>query len=153
MKLAGLLFVNAACAFAGVFAALRLREKSRVARLLIEMADMMQSMLSFCAADSVKIIHTLSRESTLSELTFLKNMDFENIAVSTCLDESDNERTALLFKMLGSTDVPSMMKSIDAYKAGMELSARKYEEYCKSHAKLFVAFGVLSGMLLTVLVI
>ena len=35
MKYAGLLFVNAACAFAGVFAALRIREKSRVAPPLV----------------------------------------------------------------------------------------------------------------------
>ena len=80
-------------------------------------------------------------------------MDIENIAVSTCLNESDNERTVLLFKMLGSTDVPSMMKCIEEYKASMELSACKYDEYCKSHAKLFVAFGLLGGLLLTVLII
>ncbi len=153
MKYAGLLFVNAACAFTGVFAALRLREKSRISRLLIEMADMIEAMLSFSAEDSVKIVRALSKERTLSELYFLKNMDFENITVLTCLDESDNERTALLFKMLGSTDVQSMIKNLEAYKAGMELSARKYDEYCKSHAKLFVAFGVLGGLFLTVLVI
>ena len=153
MKYAGLLFVNAACAFVGGFAALRIREKSRVARLLIEMANMMESMLSFGSEDSVKIIRTLSNEKAFAELTFLKNMDIENIAVSTCLNESDNERTALLFKMLGSTDVPSMMKSIEGYKASMELSACKYDEYCKSHAKLFVAFGLLGGLLLTVLTI
>ncbi len=153
MKYAGLLFVNAACAFTGVFAALRLREKSRISRLLIEMADMIETMLSFSAEDSVKIVRALSNERTLSELYFLKNMDFENITVLTCLDESDNERTALLFKMLGSTDVQSMIKNLEAYKAGMELSARKYDEYCKSHAKLFVAFGMLGGLFLTVLVI
>lgn len=46
-----------------------------------------------------------------------------------------------------------MMKSIEGYKASMELSACKYDEYCKSHAKLFVAFGLLGGLLLTVLII
>ncbi len=153
MKYVGLLLMNAACAFTGVFAALRLREKSRISRLLIEMAGMIEAMLSFSAEDSVKIVRALSNERTLSELVFLKNMDFENIVVSTCLDESDNERTALLFKMLGSTDVPSMIKNIEAYKSGMEISARKYDEYCKSHAKLFVAFGVLGGLLLTVLTV
>lgn len=63
-------FCECGLRFRGCFAALRIREKSRVARLLIEMANMMESMLSFGSEDSVKIIRTLSNEKAFAELTF-----------------------------------------------------------------------------------
>lgn len=49
MKYAGLLFINIAFTFAGIFAARGLNEKIKVSHLLIEMADMMAAMLSFSA--------------------------------------------------------------------------------------------------------
>lgn len=153
MKYAGLLFINIAFTFAGIFAARGLNEKIKVSHLLIEMADMMAAMLSFSAENSVKIIHSLANETSLSKLTFLKNIDFENISVSTCLDDCDNERTALLLKMLGNTDVNTMLNNIEAYKSCMEMSVQRYNDYYKNHAKLFVAFGIMGGMLITILVI
>ena len=82
MKYAGLLFINIAFTFAGIFAARGLNEKIKVSRLLIEMADMMAAMLSFSADNSVKIIHSLATETSLSKLTFLKNIDFENKSIN-----------------------------------------------------------------------
>lgn len=145
--------INLASACAGVFYAMKLFERCRIASQLIQMADMMAVELSFSADNSKKIIRKLCSESSLSQLTFLKEIDLENINIKTGLSTADDEKVNMLFKSLGSTDVASMLKIIDSFKESMSASRQRYEEYRKSHSRLYIAFGILGGLAVSIVLV
>lgn len=117
------------------------------------MADLMCAELSFSASSTEKIISRLAAEPSLSHLYFLKEIDFENISIKTPLDSSDNEQINLLFKELGKSDVESTVALINSFRESMQLSHKKYEENYRSHYKLCIAFGVLGGLAVTVILV
>ncbi len=145
--------INLASACAGVFYAMKLSQRCRIASQLIQMADMMAVELSFSADHSKKIIRKLCSESSLSQLTFLKEIDLENINIKTGLSTADDEKVNMLFKSLGSTDVASMLKIIDSFKESMSASRQRYEEYRKSHSRLYIAFGILGGLAVSIVLV
>ncbi len=145
--------INIASAFAGVFYAMKLSELCVIASQLIQMADMMAVELSFSADHSRKIIKKLCREESLSRLHFLKDIDLENINIKTGLSAADDEKVNMLFKSLGSTDVASMLKIINSFKESISESRKKYEEYRRSHSRLYIAFGILGGLAVSIVLI
>lgn len=145
--------INIASAFAGVFYAMKLSERCAIASQLIQMADMMAVELSFSADNSRKIIKKLCREESLSRLHFLKDIDLENINIKTGLSAADDEKVNMLFKSLGSTDVASMLKIINSFKESISESRKKYEEYRRSHSRLYIAFGILGGLAVSIVLI
>jgi len=108
---------------------------------------------SFSVNESKKIIRRLASEPALSHLDFLKNFNFENISIRTELNPVDNERINILFGKLGNTDTESMLSLIEAFKSNMEESRRKYDEYYKNHGKLYIAFGIFGGLVISLVLI
>lgn len=153
MKFLGLILLNIASAAAGFSLAGKLRRKCVISREIIEMCSLMSVELAFTASDSRIIVNRLSKEASLSHLSFLNSFDFENIDIKTELDTADNERLNLLFKNLGKTDTQSMLDLISSFKSAMLQSAEKYDEYYKSHARLCIAFGVFGGLILSLVII
>lgn len=153
MKIIGIILINIASVFTGLSYLFRLKEKCSVSSELITMADLMCAELSFSASSTEKIISRLAAEPSLSHLYFLKEIDFENISIKTPLDSSDNEQINLLFKELGKSDVESTVALINSFRESMQLSHKKYEENYRSHYKLCIAFGVLGGLAVTVILV
>lgn len=153
MKIIGIILINIASVFTGLTYLFKLKEKCSVSSELITMADLMCAELSFSASSTEKIISRLAAEPSLSHLYFLKEIDFENISIKTPLDSSDNEQINLLFKELGKSDVESTVALINSFRESMQLSHKKYEEYYRSHYKLCIAFGVLGGLAVTVILV
>ena len=153
MKIIGIILINIASVFTGLTYLFKLKEKCSVSSELITMADLMCAELSFSASSTEKIISRLAAEPSLSHLYFLKDIDFENISIKTPLDSSDNEQINLLFKELGKSDVESTVALINSFRESMQLSHKKYEENYRSHYKLCIAFGVLGGLAVTVILV
>ena len=153
MKIIGIILINIASVFTGLTYLFKLKEKCSVSSELITMADLMCADLSFSASSTEKIISRLAAEPSLSHLYFLKEIDFENISIKTPLDSSDNEQINLLFKELGKSDVESTVALINSFRESMQLSHKKYEENYRSHYKLCIAFGVLGGLAVTVILV
>lgn len=109
--------------------------------------------LAFSVNETGKIIKRLSNEPTLSHLTFLQNISLENIDIKTELDKEDNERINFLFKNIGKTDSASMLNLIEAFKQNMLVSRKNYEDYYKSHSKLYIAFGMFGSLAVTLVLI
>lgn len=109
--------------------------------------------LEFSVNESGKIIRRLSNEPTLSHLSFLKDINFENVDIKTELDNEDNERINFLFKNIGKTDCESMLNLLESFKQNMTESRKRYDEYYKSHARLYVAFGIFGGLAITLVLI
>ena len=153
MKIIGIILINIASVFTGLTYLFKLKEKCSASWELITMANLMCAELSFSASSTEKIISRLAAEPSLSHLYFLKEIDFENISIKTPLDSSDKEQINLLFKELGKSDVESTVALINSFRESMQLSNKKYEEYYRSHYKLCIAFGVLGGLAVTVILV
>ena len=69
------------------------------------------------------------------------------------MDSSDKEQINLLFRELGKSDVESTVALINSFRESMQLSNKKYEEYYRSHYKLCIAFGILGGLAVTVVLV
>lgn len=109
--------------------------------------------LEFAVNETGRIIRRLSSEPTLSHLKFLQDFNLENIHIKTELDEEDNERLNFLFLNMGKTDSASMLNLIEAFKQNMQISRKKYEDYYKSHSRLYVAFGIFGSLAVTLVLI
>ena len=77
----------------------------------------------------------------------------ESRHIKTELDKEDNERINFLFKNIGKTDTASMLSLIETFRQNMQLSRNKYEEYYKSHSRLYIAFGVFGSLAVTLVLI
>ena len=117
------------------------------------MCDLMAVELKFSARESGRIVDRLSSEPTLSHLDFLKSIDFENVNIRTELDGEDNEKINFLFENIGKTDTSSMLNLLEAFRQNMNQSRKRYDEYYKSHAKLYVMFGIFGGFAITLVLI
>lgn len=153
LKILGIILINLVCSATGAYFAYKTKERCETARQLIQMADMMAVELSFSADNSRKIINRLRKEKSLSRLSFLNDIDFENIDIKTGLNPADDEKVNMLFKNLGSTDVQSMLKIINSFKESISASLSGYTDYSKSHSRLFTAFGVLGGLAVSIMLI
>lgn len=153
MKIIGILLINIVCTVTGIYFAYKTKERCETARQLLQMADMMAVELSFSADNSRKIVNRLRKEKSLSRLSFLNDIDFENINIKTGLDPADDEKVNMLFRNLGSTDVQSMLKIINTFKKSISASLCGYTDYSKSHSRLFTAFGVLGGLAVSIMLI
>lgn len=153
LRILGIILINIVCASTGLYYALKTRERCETARQLLQMADMMAVELSFSADNSRKIINRLKKEKSLSRLTFLNDINMENIDIKTGLNPADDEKVNMLFKSLGSTDVRSMLKIINSFKESISASLSGYTDYSRSHSRLFAAFGILGGLAVSIVLI
>ena len=117
------------------------------------MSELMAIELEFSARESGRIVKRLCGESTLSHLDFLNTIDFENVDIKTELDAEDNERINFLFENIGKTDTSSMLGLLETFKQNMLQSRKRYDEYYKNHAKLYVMFGIFGGIAITLVLI
>ena len=117
------------------------------------MCSLMAIELEFLVNETGKIIKRLCSEATLSHLDFLNDLSLEKIDIKTELDKEDNERINFLFKNIGKTDTASMLSLIESFKQNMQLSRKKYEDYYKSHSRLYIAFGIFGSLALTLVLI
>ena len=138
---------------AGFSNSFKLKRKCVISSELIEMCNLMAIELEFSVNETAKIIKRLCNEPTLSHLDFLKHLSFENIDIKTELDKEDNERINFLFKNIGKTDSASMLNLIEAFKQNMQISRKKYEDYYKSHSRLYIAFGIFGSLAVTLVLI
>lgn len=153
MKYLGLILLNLSSAAAGISCAYKLKRRCIIAQEIIEMCSLMEVEFGYSLSDSKQIVKRLAYEPMLSHLDFLRNFDFEKIEIITELNNTDNERLNSLFNNLGKIDSESMIKLISSFKVNMSESLKKYEDYYKTHSRLFVAFGVFGGLMFSLVLI
>lgn len=117
------------------------------------MSELMAIELGFSARESGRIVKRLCDEPTLSHLDFLQSIDFENVDIKTELDAQDNESINFLFENIGKIDTTSMLGLLESFKQNMELSRKRYDEYYKNHARLYVMFGIFGGLAITLVLL
>ncbi len=153
MKYLGIILLNLSWIAAGFSNARRLKRRCVIANEIIEMCNLIAIELSFSVNETGKILKRLCSEPSLSHLTFLQHLDFEDIHIKTELDEEDNERLSFLFENMGKTDIASMLNLLESFRQNMLLSRKKYEDYYKNHSRLYIAFGIFGSLSVTLVFI
>lgn len=153
MKCIGIVLINLSTFYLGISYANKLKMKLIISSELIQMCDLLKIEIGYMENDTKEIITKLSKENSLSNLIFLKNLEFENINIKTQLNENDNEKLNLLFKNLGGLDIASTIALIDGFRQSIIQSNKKYKENYETHAKLYIALGLFSGLTVSLILI
>ncbi len=119
------------------------REQIESIKEILIIINLMKKMLSR-GYDTDKITERIKGEN-------LKNFDTENNRVKY-IDMGVQDDFIKLFDMLGKTDTESQISVINSALDEYLQIRNEYENYYQSHAKIYIALGVCSGILLCVLI-
>lgn len=114
---------------------------------LIYIAQKMQLMLSSTSPETDEIMSELKNDDRL------KNFDFELLDENCPLSPAENDRSKMLFNTVGKYDLDCQLSYINQYIGYFKMLKQEYQEYYNSHYKLYLVFGLFSGVLISVLLI
>lgn len=114
---------------------------------LIYIAQKMQLMLSSTSPETEEIMNELKSDERL------KGFDFELLNENCPLSPAENDRTKLLFNTVGKYDLDCQLSYIGQYIGFFKMLKQEYQNYYNSHYKLYLVFGLFSGVFISVLLI
>ena len=83
----------------------------------------------------------------------LKNFDLTLNSSSSPLPSKENERSKMLLNTVGKYDLDAQINYINQYLGYFKMLRQQYQDYYNTHYKLYLAFGLFSGVLVSVLLI
>lgn len=114
---------------------------------LIYIGERISLMLSSTTPETEEIFHQLMNDERLKKFDF--DLNVENIPLST----EEYNRIKDFFAALGRYDVDCQLRYINEFIGYYKMLKQQYQEYYASHHKLYIAFGVLSGMVISIFLI
>lgn len=112
---------------------------------LIYIAQKISIMLNSITAETQQIMNELKSDEKL------KNFDFELSDEKSPLNASENEKVRQMFLSIGKYDLDSQLKLIEEFTGNFKMLKEEYQSHYDSHRKLYIASGLLSGVLIAVL--
>ncbi len=90
----------------------------------------------------------------LSELGFINAECIrEKKKLASPLSDEDNEALSRLLFSLGKSDVNSQLTLIDGFKEYIKIKEEQYREEYDKNSRLYLAFGLFSGLVISVLIL
>ncbi|MCH5320382.1 MAG: hypothetical protein J1E36_01370 [Eubacterium sp.] len=83
----------------------------------------------------------------------LKNFDLSLNSSSSPLPSKENDRSKMLLSTVGKYDLDAQINYINQYLGYFKMLRQQYQDYYNTHYKLYLAFGLFSGVLVSVLLI
>lgn len=115
--------------------------------MLITIGEKVQMLLQNTSPDTAEIINSLKNDIRL------KNFDFELKDNTILLENAEKGKIRDYFQSIGKYDTETQINLSKEFTAELRLLKEEYQQYLKSHQKLYVAFGLLSGVLFSVIMI
>ena len=114
---------------------------------LIYIGERILLMLESTSPETDVIIRELENDERL------KNFDLTLNGSSSPLPSKENERSKTLLSTLGKYELEAQINYINQYLGYFKMLRQQYQDYYNSHYKLYLAFGLFSGVLVSVLLI
>lgn len=114
---------------------------------LIYIGERILLMLESTSPETDVIIRELENDERL------KNFDLTLNGSSSPLPSKENERSKTLLSTLGKYELETQINYINQYLGYFKMLRQQYQDYYNSHYKLYLAFGLFSGVLVSVLLI
>lgn len=114
---------------------------------LIYIGEKILLMLSSTSPETEEIMRELKHDERL------KSFDFTLCNENSPLPPEENDRSRLLFNTVGKYDLDCQISYINQYLGYFKMLRQQYQDYYNSHYKLYLVFGLFTGIFIAVLLI
>lgn len=111
---------------------------------LIYLGNRILLLLKSTMPETEEIISLLKRDERLDFFDF--SLDLKNSPLS----QQDNQKIVSLFNSIGMYDIDSQIMIVNEFTGYFKMLNKQYQDYYDKHYKLYIIFGISSGLLLSV---
>ena len=129
----------------GLMAAKSKRKQIEYTDGLVYLGSRILLLLKSTMPETEEIIKLLKSDERLDFFDF--SLDLKN----SPLLQQDNQKILNLFNSLGMYDIDSQIMIIDEFTGYFKMLNQQYQNYYDKHYKLYIIFGISSGLLLSVI--
>ena len=129
----------------GLMAAKSKRKQIEYTDGLVYLGSRISLLLKSTMPETEEIIKQLKNDKRLDFFDF--NLDLKN----SPLLQQDNQKIINLFNSIGMYDVDSQLMIVDEFTGYFKMLNKQYQDYYDKHYKLYIIFGISSGLLLSVI--
>ena len=129
----------------GLMAAKSKRKQIEYTDGLVYLGSRILLLLKSTMPETEEIIKLLKSDERLDFFYF--SLDLKN----SPLLQQDNQKILNLFNSLGMYDIDSQIMIVDEFTGYFKMLNQQYQNYYDKHYKLYIIFGISSGLLLSVI--
>ena len=129
----------------GLMAAKCKRKQIEYTDGLVYLGSRILLLLKSTMPETEEIIKLLKSDERLDFFDF--SLDLKN----SPLLQQDNQKILNLFNSLGMYDIDSQIMIVDEFTGYFKMLNQQYQNYYDKHYKLYIIFGISSGLLLSVI--
>lgn len=129
----------------GLMAAKSKRKQIEYTDGLVYLGSRILLLLKSTMPETEEIIKMLKNDERLDFFDF--SLDLQNSPLS----QQDNQKIINLFNSLGMYDIDSQIMIVDEFTGYFKMLNQQYQSYYDKHYKLYIIFGISSGLLLSVI--
>ena len=129
----------------GLMAAKSKRRQIEYTDGLVYLGSRISLLLKSTMPETEEIIKQLRNDERLDFFDF--TLDLKD----SPLLQQDNQKIINLFNSIGMYDVDSQLMIVDEFTGYFKMLNKQYQDYYDKHYKLYIIFGVSSGLLLSVI--
>ena len=129
----------------GLMAAKSKRKQIEYTDGLVYLGSRILLLLKSTMPETEEIIKLLKSDERLDFFDF--SLDLKN----SPLLQQDNQKILNLFNSLGMYDIDSQIMIVDEFTGYFKMLNQQYQNYYDKHYKLYITFGISSGLLLSVI--
>ncbi|MCI9145922.1 MAG: hypothetical protein HFJ97_06130 [Eubacterium sp.] len=129
----------------GLMAAKSKRKQIEYTDGLVYLGSRILLLLKSTMPETEEIIKLLKSDERLDFFDF--SLDLKN----SPLLQQDNQKILNLFNSLGMYDIDSQIMIVDEFTGYFKMLNQQYQNYYDKHYKLYIIFGISSGLLLSVI--
>lgn len=112
---------------------------------LIYLGNRILLLLKSTIPETEEIIRLLKKDERLDFFDF--SLELKNSPLS----QQDNQKIINLFNSIGMYDIDSQIMIVDEFTGYFKMLNKQYQDYYDRHYKLYIIFGISSGLLLSVI--
>ena len=129
----------------GLMAAKSKRKQIEYTDGLVYLGSRILLLIKSTMPETEEIIKLLKSDERLDFFDF--SLDLKN----SPLLQQDNQKILNLFNSLGMYDIDSQIMIVDEFTGYFKMLNQQYQNYYDKHYKLYIIFGISSGLLLSVI--
>lgn len=129
----------------GLMAAKSKRKQIEYTDGLVYLGSRILLLLKSTMPETEEIIKLLKSDERLDFFDF--SLDLKNSPLS----QQDDQKILNLFNSLGMYDIDSQIMIVDEFTGYFKMLNQQYQNYYDKHYKLYIIFGISSGLLLSVI--
>ncbi len=129
----------------GLMAAKSKRKQIEYTDGLVYLGSRILLLLKSTMPETEEIIKLLKSDERLDFFDF--SLDLKN----SPLLQQDNQKILNLFNSLGMYDIDSQIMIVDEFTGYFKMLNQQYQNYYDKHYKLYIIFGISSGLVLSVI--